>query len=218
MWEAIQYVSTGLTLVAFLAAVGAWVYKARVDAREKLIATANADQRTELVARTLEYFDVDTSGLTKDQKYDLALTQIHARSQRYQQTAVVVCFIALVLALLAGFAISRGNTPTPAQSPASDATGPDRAGSASPTASTPTVATVQPTQTPAPAPIPLTADSGWRGGGSSIDPYCNEQKGKYEKQYPGRVVDVVDKREDHKSEYTPFKHDYYRYQCWFVVR
>lgn len=67
-------------------------------------------------------------------------------------------------------------------------------------------------------PIPLTADSGWRGGGSSIDPYCDEQKAKFEKQYPGKTVEIVDKKEDHKSEYTPFKHDYYRYQCWFVVR
>lgn len=69
-----------------------------------------------------------------------------------------------------------------------------------------------------PEPIRLTADSSWREGGSSPDQYCGEQKSAYEKQYAGKTVDIVDKKEDHKAEYTPFKRDYYRYQCWFVVK
>lgn len=69
-----------------------------------------------------------------------------------------------------------------------------------------------------PAELQLFTDSDWVNGGSSIDSYCNEYKGRYELQYPGRVVVIADKKEDHKTEWTPFKHDYYRYQCWFVVK
>lgn len=66
--------------------------------------------------------------------------------------------------------------------------------------------------------ISLFSDSDWVGGGSSIDPYCNDQKAAYAMQYPGRMIVTVNKKEDHKSEFTPFKHDYYRYQCWFTVK
>ncbi|HEX4954509.1 MAG TPA: hypothetical protein VF017_14045 [Thermoanaerobaculia bacterium] len=69
-----------------------------------------------------------------------------------------------------------------------------------------------------PTRVTLTADSGWRGGGSSPREYCEGQRKAYQKQYPDRTVVLVDKDEDHKSEHTPFKHDYYRYKCWFVVR
>lgn len=70
---------------------------------------------------------------------------------------------------------------------------------------------------PLPEKIPLSFDSGWRGGGSTVEEYCSEQVKSVEKQYPGRRVVVVDTNDDHKSEYTPFKHDYYRYQCFIVV-
>jgi hypothetical protein len=59
------------------------------------------------------------------------------------------------------------------------------------------------------------ADSGWRGGGYSLEPYCRDAEDKRKKQYPDRQTTRLDAREDHKSEYNPFKHDYYRYQCWF---
>ncbi len=65
------------------------------------------------------------------------------------------------------------------------------------------------------ADLPLTADSGWRGGGSSPATYCGEQLAALKKQMPSRKIEIVDMKEDHKSEYTPFKRDYYRYQCWF---
>jgi hypothetical protein len=38
------------------------------------------------------------------------------------------------------------------------------------------------------------------------------------KQMPNRQIEIVDMKEDHKSEFTPFKHDYYRSQCWFRAK
>ncbi len=118
MWEAIQYVTTGLTLVAFLVTVIAWAFKSKSEERERLIKAASEDKRADLVRSALEFFEVDTTGLTKEQKYDLALAQIHARAQRFRTTALVVCVLAVILAGVSAFAISRNGSK------------PDRSGSA----------------------------------------------------------------------------------------
>lgn len=114
MWQSIQYVSSGLTLVAFIVAAAAAAYKSKSRERERLIQSAKDDQRAELVRNALEFFNVDTTGLSKDQKYELALAQIQARSKRYGQTTVVVCIVAVLMAVLAGSAIYlSGPTPKP---------------------------------------------------------------------------------------------------------
>jgi hypothetical protein len=79
MWEAIAYVSSGLMLVAFLAAVVAWVFKGKVEERERLIRTAKADQRADLVRNALGFFHVDTSGLTREQEHRVVKLSSHTR-------------------------------------------------------------------------------------------------------------------------------------------
>lgn len=63
-----------------------------------------------------------------------------------------------------------------------------------------------------------TADSGWRRGGSSPAEFCGAQKLDRERRFPDRRVELLGSDEKHKSEYTPFKHDYYRYTCLFEDR
>lgn len=77
-----------------------------------------------------------------------------------------------------------------------------------------------PSQAPATESNRRTSDSDWIEGGVGLSPekYCGEQKSAYEKQYPGKAIEIVDQKESHRSEYTPFKRDYYRYQCWFLVK
>ena len=55
MWEAINYVSSGFTLVAFIVAVGAWVYTSKIRERERLLKTAPENERTLLVQNASEY-------------------------------------------------------------------------------------------------------------------------------------------------------------------
>jgi hypothetical protein len=62
------------------------------------------------------------------------------------------------------------------------------------------------------------ANSGWRRGGSSPIQYCGAEKLAREKKYPGRTVALLDTNEKHKTEYDPFKRDYYRYTCTFEDR
>jgi len=107
MWEAIKYVGSGLTLAAFLAAVAAWVFKNKINEKERLIRSAPAEDRSKLVMTTLEFFSVDARGLTQDQQYGLALRQIRARASRFQMAAGVVIAIAVLAAAVTTFALWR---------------------------------------------------------------------------------------------------------------
>lgn len=60
-----------------------------------------------------------------------------------------------------------------------------------------------------------TADSDWRKGGSSPAEFCGAQKLAREAKFPDREVMLLGMDEKQKTEYTPFKHDYYRYTCLF---
>ena len=100
MWEAIQYVSGSITLVAFVADVIASTYKWKIDSKEKLIKNAREEDRAELIRNSLEFFHVETEGLTKEQRYSLALEQIRARSQRFTKSIVATCFISVLSAII----------------------------------------------------------------------------------------------------------------------
>jgi hypothetical protein len=107
MWKAITYVSSGITLIAFICAVAAWIYRTKILERERTIRLAPENARSALVERTLEFFSVDTVGLTRQQKYDLALHQIHARAARFRTTAIVIVIIAFLASGVGAFAILR---------------------------------------------------------------------------------------------------------------
>ena len=105
MWESIQYVSSGLSLVAFVIAAAVWLAKSKIEERERLIQSANVEKRPDLVRSALEFFDVDTGGLTKEQQYELALAQIHARSGRFRVMTTAVCTVAFLLVGVTAYAI-----------------------------------------------------------------------------------------------------------------
>ncbi len=65
MWEAIKYVSSAFTLCAFLTAA-LFRYLIRRQREELLrIESAPPEEKAQLVAKTLEIFDVDTSSLSQ---------------------------------------------------------------------------------------------------------------------------------------------------------
>src|SRR5262245_34273945 len=111
-WHVIQYVSSGFTLAAFVVAVIAWVLKSKSEAKGKLIGLAKEDERASLVRDALEFFHVETAGLSKAQQYQLALEQVRARAQRFKTVAVVVCILALLGTVVAIYAITRPKSPT----------------------------------------------------------------------------------------------------------
>lgn len=92
-WNAIQFVSSGVTLVAFLAATILALYTRKMLSRERLIESAPESSRALLVQTTLKSFGVDTSQFTKVQAYDLALQQIRALKERYRLNCIVISFV-----------------------------------------------------------------------------------------------------------------------------
>lgn len=115
MWESLQYVTSGFSLVGFVVAAISWVYKSKSEERERLILTAKENKRADLVRLALEIFDIDTSTLTKEQKYELALEQIHARAKRFRTIAIVICILAFLPFAVSIYAItiSPSLIPTP---------------------------------------------------------------------------------------------------------
>lgn len=114
MWTAIKYVGSAVTLVAFIAAVAAWLYRSRLLSRERLLRTAPEQERAALVERTLVLFKVDAERLKRDQRYDLALRQIQGQASRYRTTAAVVVTIAVLAAALTSIALLKPSQPAPA--------------------------------------------------------------------------------------------------------
>src|SRR6266446_2408678 len=109
MWQALQYVGTGLSLVAFALAALLLAYRARLASRVAIIKSAPEKERLEAIAITAEFFRVDVSGLTRAQQQEIALTQIHARARRDLLLAGLSLAVAILLAAIAIVAIWRSN-------------------------------------------------------------------------------------------------------------
>lgn len=121
----IQMVTTPFSLVAFALAICFYVYRAWLGHRRKVIESLPTGERAELVAKTLRLFDVDSNGLSRKDQYRIALEQIHAREGRFRIAAILVAFLAVLLAALT-FLMMRVPDAQPAQShavPAMNRTG-----------------------------------------------------------------------------------------------
>src|SRR5262249_11037012 len=114
MWGALQYVGTGLSLVAFIVAAILLAYRARLTNRAEIIKSAPEKERLEAIATTAEFFRVNVSGLTRAQQQDIALTQIHARARRDLLLAGVSLAVAILLAAIAIAAIWAAKAAGPA--------------------------------------------------------------------------------------------------------
>lgn len=125
MWTAIKYVTSGITLVAFICAVAAWLYKSYLHRRERLINSVPEAKRAKLVEQTFNPFKIDTTNLSRQHRYELALMQLKEQTKKYQLTAVVILIIAGLVTLLVFAVIPRTGplptvptpTPTPVPSP-----------------------------------------------------------------------------------------------------
>ncbi len=105
MWNSIASVSTGFALAAFLAAVAAWIIKAKSEENGNLISKADNNTKARLVQDALEFFHVDSENLTKEQQYSIVMEQIGNRAKKFRILAILIAFISLVAAMLAAFSI-----------------------------------------------------------------------------------------------------------------
>jgi hypothetical protein len=126
MWNAIALVTGGFTLVAFLAATGYWVYRRLLLSKETLVDSLPETERARILQDYLEAVRVDTTDLTKEQRFILAKELIAARSKTSRERALVLTVFGFITAGVSGFAIAwdqnalsstKASTTTPAVTP-----------------------------------------------------------------------------------------------------
>jgi hypothetical protein len=118
-WQAIQYVGSGLSLVAFIVAALLFAYRARLRHQATMIQSAPGKDRLEAIAVTAQFFRVDTKKLSPKQQEEVIIAQITARSRRDLILAVMAVVIAILLASVAVVAIFHPQTAPYAESIAS---------------------------------------------------------------------------------------------------
>lgn len=122
-WNSIAYVSSAITLVAFLAAIAAWVYRNSLLRTQNLIDKAPKDKKAQLIAQTLESFNPNheelLKKLTKDQLHVLAMRQLQDNATKFKIRAIVVTIIAVLTAAVSIYALSTqaGKTDVPGSTP-----------------------------------------------------------------------------------------------------
>src|SRR6266436_688834 len=113
VWGALQYVGSGLSLVAFAVAAILLAYRARLTQRAEIIKSAPENEQLEAIATTAEFLRVDVSRLSRAQQEGIVLAQIHAHARRDLSLAGVSLAFAILLAAIALAAIWVGRAAVP---------------------------------------------------------------------------------------------------------
>jgi hypothetical protein len=105
MWSSIKYVTTGLTLTAFLAGVAFLVLRSLIDRSKRLIETAPPEHRASLVADAIKRYKIAGSeNLTEDQKYKLLRRELEVRQHTIRSIFRLVTLGVMSGMLFGGFA------------------------------------------------------------------------------------------------------------------
>ncbi len=107
MWSAIKDVSTWTAAVAFIAAVLGSVLFLLIRQKAALIETAPSEERAKLVEMTLDGYRIEHDNLTRAQKYELLMTQIQLRRDRWRTVAMLLGLVAVLAVIVACYALSR---------------------------------------------------------------------------------------------------------------
>lgn len=105
IWDVAPQIGTGLSLVAFVVAVGLYAYRARLNQRASVIAKMPARDRLAAIDATAEFLRVDVSGLSEKDKHDIVVRQLAIRSRRELMLAGIAIAIAVLLGAVAIIAI-----------------------------------------------------------------------------------------------------------------
>lgn len=107
----IQYVTGGLSLVAFVVAALFYAYRASLKQRTDMILAAPPAQRVAAIERTADFLRFDTTALSEKQKERIILEQLKIRARRDQMAFAVALILAVLLAIIALVAMLRDNAP-----------------------------------------------------------------------------------------------------------
>lgn len=109
IWNAVSLVTGAFSMVAFIVATAYWTYRRKLLNTERLIASVPDGERSRVLTDFLEAVHVDTTDLTKNQRYELAREIIAARSRHSVQRASLVALFGLLAAGVALTALSQAD-------------------------------------------------------------------------------------------------------------
>lgn len=105
MWNTIQYVTSGLTLVAFIAAAGISLFSRAKRSRADVIETARPKDRGALVEQALKDEHVNVEAVPPDERAGVILEILRTRARRYRINAIVICFVATLTSAIAVYSV-----------------------------------------------------------------------------------------------------------------
>jgi hypothetical protein len=105
--SAIQYVTSGLTLIAFVVAFAFNAYRLKLKQRSEIIQKTPAKDRLKAISVTAEMFHIDIQGgqLKSDALERVVLEQMRLKERRNSILSIVAVILALLLAIVAIVAI-----------------------------------------------------------------------------------------------------------------
>ncbi len=103
MWHAIQYVTSPLTLIAFIVAVSCAVYRVRVQRDIRLLEAVPREKRDHALTALLGTYNITDDNLTAQQKFALMKTVIAQKADRLKLAArtATIMFAMLGVVLVA---------------------------------------------------------------------------------------------------------------------
>lgn len=112
----IEYVTGGFSLLAFVVTAGVLIAKFILDYRKSALENSKGKTRVEILERLSDYFNIDTSKLTNQQKYMLIMEQIKIKRHKLNLNVFMFCFASVIFGGVAFYTIEKEKTPDPIDS------------------------------------------------------------------------------------------------------
>ncbi|TIM15512.1 MAG: hypothetical protein E5Y67_07150 [Mesorhizobium sp.] len=115
--NALPYVTSGLSLIAFIVTAVFFAYRAKLRSKAKIIEQAPSKDRLRAIGAAAEWLGVNILDVPEDKRYDLIMRQIKQRERR----DVILGIVSLGIAVVVGWVAVTSVEGTPLPPPSSPA-------------------------------------------------------------------------------------------------
>jgi hypothetical protein len=105
MWQAIKYVSSLASLVAFLAAAVVAIVVTQLRKKERLIRLAKGNERADLIKQAINDYGIPVDNIHPADVKELIFVQVKARLEQFRVTIRAILILAALCSIIALFSI-----------------------------------------------------------------------------------------------------------------
>ncbi|MER9495678.1 hypothetical protein [Mesorhizobium sp. M0006] len=99
LFDAIKYVGSGLTLIAFIVAALTYAYQQKLKSREKKLLAVPAKDRLAAASDAAEYIRIDLAKIPPNDRAKIVLEQLALKAQQQRQYFIGFMFLALLIGI-----------------------------------------------------------------------------------------------------------------------